>query len=401
MYLTDEKILDIIVKYVSDNRYSQAILIDGEWGSGKTFFVDNKLIPVLKEKVTLKKVLYISLYGTDDVTQILNDIYIANLETFFDKKLKKRGNTITKGINIVSKLISTGMKYFNLDSKDLPKMNDFVDINNAIIIFDDLERCSIEINQLLGFINNLVEHNSIKVIIVANQAEINNTRTNNDLAQKYLVALTPNLTINNPESSKGESNKNEKSFVDIKTLQERTKSLFEKDIVYEKIKEKLIGLTIKYRAKFDDIYENIIDEYIKGVDLKQFMNSNKEIVLAVFDDYAHFNIRTLIFAVMSYESIFNIVSEINFDCKELLDEQLKNILNYVVYTSIMIKEGKKLYCWDDNGKQAGKLFDRYGDIFGNSMWGYRFVDIYLTSQFIDKNKIKSIMMEVLNEEKSI
>lgn len=120
MYLTDEKILDIIVKYVSDNRYSQAILIDGEWGSGKTYFVDNKLIPVLKEKVTLKKVLYISLYGTDDVTQILNDIYIANLETFFDKKLKKRGNTITKGINIVSKLISTGMKYFNLDSKDLP-----------------------------------------------------------------------------------------------------------------------------------------------------------------------------------------------------------------------------------------------------------------------------------------
>lgn len=402
MYLTDDKITEIILKYVTDNRASQAVLIDGEWGSGKTRFVNKKLIPALKNKVNLKKTIYVSLYGVNEVAQIMNEMYISIMEEFFNKKLKKkRGEKITKGINIISKLISTGMKYFNLDSKDLPKMNDFAEINNAIIIFDDLERCSIEINQLLGFINNLVEHNSIKVIIVANQAEINNTRTYNDLAQKYLVALTPNLTLDKSETLKDESNKNKNSLIDIETLQERTKSLFEKDIVYEKIKEKLIGLTIKYRAKFDDIYESVIDEYIKDTDLKKFMNSNKELVLSVFDDYSHFNIRTLIFAVVSYETIFNIVSEINFDNKELLDEQLKNILNYIVYTSIMIKEGKKLYCWDDNGKQAGKLFDRYGDIFGNSMWGYRFVDIYLTSQFIDKSKIKSIMTEVLNEEKNI
>ena len=58
---------------------------------------------------------------------------------------------------------------------------------NSILIFDDLERCKIPINDLLGYINQFVEHLNLKVIIVANEKEINKIVDKN-LELKYLIA---------------------------------------------------------------------------------------------------------------------------------------------------------------------------------------------------------------------
>lgn len=74
--LTDEQILEIIEKYTNKKETNYAILLDGEWGSGKTYFIREKLVPKLKDnyekekkeknkddKLKNKKPLYISLYG--------------------------------------------------------------------------------------------------------------------------------------------------------------------------------------------------------------------------------------------------------------------------------------------------------------------------------------------------
>ena len=403
MYLSDEKIIKIILEYVKDVRYNQAILIDGEWGSGKTYFIENKLIGELKKK-TDKKTIYISLYGITDTNQIINEIYMSSLETFFDDKIKKdSGGKIIKGINIASKLLATGMKFFNLDKNDLPKPNDIMSIKDAIIVFDDLERCSIEINELLGFINNLVEHNSIKVVIASNQAEINNTRMNKHLPEKYSVVLNPRLDFKNFDNEKQKIKKQEDKAgmekIRIEEMQEYTKLLFEKDEIYEKIKEKLIGLTIKYKTNFSDVYDDIIKAYVKNNKTKKFMKCNKETILSVFEEYSHFNLRTLIFAIMSFEKIYKITSTIEFQPKDILEKQQKNILIYVADVSIRIKDNKPLYKWDKSSKPAGKIFDKYGSLFGKDMWGYQFVDKYLLTQFIDENEVKKILLDVLDEEK--
>ena len=45
-----------ITNYIFDNRFSRALLIDGDWGCGKSFFVKNILIPELENtKVKEKK----------------------------------------------------------------------------------------------------------------------------------------------------------------------------------------------------------------------------------------------------------------------------------------------------------------------------------------------------------
>jgi len=404
MQLTDDQIIELLIEYTTDDRYKQAVLIDGDWGSGKTYFVQEKLVQSLKAKFKVDQehsydVLYISLYGTESFSQIMDDIYTATLESFFDKKLGDGvGEKVGKGINFTSKLLATGMKYFNLDKEDLPKLADIKGIRSSIIIFDDLERCSIDINQLLGFINNLVEHNAIKVIIVANQAEIGKPKLIVDLPQKYSVVLNPQLKH---EEAKDEKNKHDQEAprkqIGYEELKKHTEQLFSEDLVYEKVKEKLIGLTINYMADFNVIYEEIVCKYIKDETTKERLIANKDLVVDTFYAKKHHNIRTLIFSLMATEKIFATISEIHFEPARFIEEQYVRLLQYIVAVSIQIKTGQPLYSWKNVSSQTGAVYLEKDGVWGKSIFGYRFVDIYLTTRFFNPSEVKTTIFELMNE----
>lgn len=44
--------------------------------------------------------------------------------------------------------------------------------SDTVLCFDDLERVNMSIDEVLGYINNFVEHDGIKVIIIGNEDEI-------------------------------------------------------------------------------------------------------------------------------------------------------------------------------------------------------------------------------------
>src|SRR5690606_35498659 len=53
------------------------------------------------------------------------------------------------------------------------KLSDYLtNTSGFVIVFDDLERASINLESLLGYINHYVEHQGYKVVIVANEEEI-------------------------------------------------------------------------------------------------------------------------------------------------------------------------------------------------------------------------------------
>ena len=56
-YMTDIEIVDLIKRYIERSSYNYAVLIDGSWGCGKTFFIKETLIPSLEklEKEKLEK----------------------------------------------------------------------------------------------------------------------------------------------------------------------------------------------------------------------------------------------------------------------------------------------------------------------------------------------------------
>ena len=47
-YLNEDAITAEIMSYVKNRIYNYAVLIDGDWGTGKTYFIQKSIIPTLE-----------------------------------------------------------------------------------------------------------------------------------------------------------------------------------------------------------------------------------------------------------------------------------------------------------------------------------------------------------------
>lgn len=138
-----------------DNNNGRALMIDGAWGSGKTYFVKEVLLQSLKEKGI--KPLYISLYGHNDLdsitSAIYNNILMHKNNTFFPIiPYAERAITALADVNEKVKFATT---ILNINRKTLVEL--FEETSDYLIIFDDLERSSLGYEIVLGYINNLCE----------------------------------------------------------------------------------------------------------------------------------------------------------------------------------------------------------------------------------------------------
>lgn len=135
-----------------------AVLIDGAWGAGKTYFLKSFFKDRQKKNPTLKFA-YISMYGLKSAADI-DRALIAALFPLLEHKASA----------FAGKLLNAGLGFFRIKHEFSPE--DLLSTNADVYVFDDLERCEMELNAALGYINQLVEHEEKKVVIVANQAEI-------------------------------------------------------------------------------------------------------------------------------------------------------------------------------------------------------------------------------------
>lgn len=62
-----------LLKYLDDDTYNYAVMIDGGWGSGKSYFIKNKLMPALgsddPNSDRYRPLCYISLYGVTNASE--------------------------------------------------------------------------------------------------------------------------------------------------------------------------------------------------------------------------------------------------------------------------------------------------------------------------------------------
>lgn len=410
MQLRDNEIKNIIIDYLKNDKSNQAILIDGEWGSGKTFFVKEKVIPKIKEKLKDVPIYYVSLYGVSSSAEIHNLVSSQITEKYIGKYIGD--DKASAVVNIGSKIskikpVLDILKEINGASIDLVHFNELK--NNleiptkSIMIFDDLERCNMDVITVLGYINSISEHSDTKVIIVANESELGMQNTNEDLSQKYNFILNINKFNKDSNVSKSKKANNSdkdsnKSLINKGLLDEQIEEYFPVNSVYEKVKEKLIGITIKYEADFDEIFESLVDKYAKSS--QDFIKSKKDVILKIFTENNHSNIRTLIFALTSIDRIYGVLNKIDFD-KEYLETEIGKIIKYIVMQSIYIKTGKHKYVWSEDSKY-GEVYweDNYYKIFGKHDFGYKFVDDFLLYYFYDEEDIINTVIERLKEIKS-
>ena len=70
--MTEKEIISEIIRYLSDTSYNYAVMIDGNWGCGKTYFVNHGLSDAIKEKEkTFEKKRQLSQEAMDSINEIL------------------------------------------------------------------------------------------------------------------------------------------------------------------------------------------------------------------------------------------------------------------------------------------------------------------------------------------
>lgn len=154
---SNQHILEYLTYYLS-LKYPPhyAVLLVGPWGIGKTFLVRQFLTANEKKDSCV----YISLYGLQS-TEEIDAALLAAKYPALDNKITRVG----------AKLAGSVLKHFRLDTN--LKLEDFLSKFSAdLYIFDDLERCGLPIDGLLGYLNNFVEHDECKVLLIANENEI-------------------------------------------------------------------------------------------------------------------------------------------------------------------------------------------------------------------------------------
>lgn len=406
----NDKIFNEIKDYILGKNSDYAILIDGQWGSGKTYFVKNSLIPFIEEinentavnkkrkkRNSAKKPIYISLYGISSISDLMNQIYV-NLIT--KGKYNKTFSIFRFMIGVSSDLVSSHTSIKDTESKLGKLLGDLINVEDSIIIFDDLERCSMSINVILGYINNLVEHNNIKVLILSNEKEIGKADFDKNIELKFIAALNERIDYPSFEEERERLNKVEKSNdkVNLKELKQNAEKIFNQNLLYDQIKEKLIGRTIYYKPNMNTIFSNLTEKIIETEEIKNFILAEEEMVISIMKKYDYWNLRTLKFALKTFEKMVIISTEVT-DLKEFKNQYLSDLLNYCLQRSIYIKKGIIEYNWDKD-KEYGtvSLIEEDSLHTYNYINGFKFVDDYIIQSEIDKLRIKNVIENYIFEE---
>lgn len=171
--------MDLIGKAIQSYLRSdddQAFQIDGPWGIGKTYYVQNTARKIIKENDY--RTIYVSLSNMQDLTEIKSEVSVQILATL--GTTKQAGYQATKiaasSLELIKNLGFSQAELLKQPAKEFGKkirahLLKNIDYTKYVFIFDDLERISkkIDIQQVFGYIANLLEQNRSKVIIISNQ----------------------------------------------------------------------------------------------------------------------------------------------------------------------------------------------------------------------------------------
>ena len=288
-------------------------------------------------------------------------------------------------IKNVFKIDISGVK--NLNASEIISL--FKNISDYVIVFDDLERCEMPISETLGYINDYVEHKNVKCVIVANEQEINKINYDNNYELKVMSCLNDNIDYGEKQGKDifTKINNEENKKVDIPKIKNRILNMYDGNKKYKAIKEKLIGITIKYIPDINKVYDQLIVEYKKkNKDLYEFLKENKNKCINIIKLNNCNNIRTMIFILDRFEILYNEINRLNIDKKYSI---INLVFINVIFSSIGIKKGIDI-------KQilSGVMYSSAAclteDVRQNNNYYYtafNFVDDFILDGNIDRSKM--------------
>ena len=403
--LSTKEIIDIFKKYLDNTVYNYAFMLNGSWGSGKTYFVKESLIPAIqnhefqKNKINpqykQRQVLYISLYGIKDTEEISRLLY---MQLRNDLAEKATGGLITsERTRMISSLFGTGGKIISDIIKDtkginleeiINKFSSGFALTDCIFIFDDLERTSCNINDVLGYINNFVEHDGIKVLLVANEKEINTASQLELKPEELSVCLQDSIDFSPWEDINKQKNQRSHTReyphgttkITLDQLRERASILFARNQAYKQIKEKVVGETVNYQPAYKDAVTALTNQYLitKG-ELREEILRKCHIIDDIAQYYKHLNLRTYLFFLSKMTALYDCLSP-NYV------KTLSKIIEYTFLTCVKFKSGIEFEKWEPDTLFGTKIL--YGELnFRNTCLAFKFIDEYITFGKFNQDEI--------------
>lgn len=284
-----ENLVDGILNYLKIDS-SGALMVTGPWGCGKSYFFEHFLFEKLRAKNF--KPLRVSLFGLSSLNDLSKNIICEYAQYFTDNKILKK--IADGGANFIK----------NVEMKKVPLVSDYLDVKgifgsgkalykllskNVVVCLDDLERAieKYDINDLLGVINELVENQHLKVIVIAN-----------------------------------------KEYIDKQQCQKKDCAASSHEVFYEKVIEKVLHFTPDIIGVFKTL---IHSDGKEGSDaFEEFMNKeciknsvSPKLANSVSLRHQKENIRTVKFAVSHFRSIFQNYIDHG---KDVTDTKIKRLL---------------------------------------------------------------------------
>ena len=404
-----EELVESILDYVRAEYTDYAIMINGEWGSGKTYFWNNKIrkkIDSMQLNGKQYTTIYMSLYGISNLEEISKKIFIETTQ-LMDKNLRKY--MAANGQTTIPEYAKTGIDMANLfgiaNNDDKVNYGEFFTTDDKVLCFDDLERANVDVIDILGYINNFVEHDHIKTIIICNEKELSTKLKSNNLELKTFIS-TYIL------DKQGELLKTDKPMVE--KISEEIEHVFDKANDYERIKEKLIGETFEYAPKFDYIINGILIRYESDPELIRFLRENTGLIISTFNKSGTRNLRILKHALNDFQRIFDMFSKkypnvsnrvlqtmliftiaISFEIKagKITKDKFGDIRNNDEYKSILVSSRVLM----DNRQFYIKEFDNnYYNNFKTEYRFFKFIEYYVRTRIFDMRLFKENMEVILN-----
>lgn len=301
----NKHIKDYLNYYITINDPRYAVLLNGAWGCGKTYFIKkilsewiNTSLKEENEDIILKPI-YISLNGVSSIKSINYLIKKELSPILYSRGLQTAKKILFGTLKVATKInldidddgkddgaMSVDLNLINLLTSDDGKIK-----GNKILIFDDIERCKIETDELLGYLNQFVEHNKCKIILIGDEVKI-------------------------------------KEFYNKK----------ESKIHYNEFKEKLIGQTFSVKIDLDNALDLFIEDCSE--EIKTTLNIHKQLVKESFQTTETNNLRLLRQCFLEFERFVSNIDN-NIKRKDEYNEFIRQVLVYFIIGYCEYKSGNE------------------------------------------------------------
>ena len=376
---------------------------------GKTHFWNHKIrkkIESMQLNGRRYTTIYMSLYGISNLEDISKKIFIETTQ-LMDKNLRKYMDANEQ--TTIPEYAKTGIDMANFfgvtQSGDKVDYAEFFSTDDKVLCFDDLERANVDVIDILGYINNFVEHDHIKTIIICNEKELSTKLKSSNLEMKTFIAT---YLLDKQD----ELNKTDKPIVE--KIRQKIENVFDKANDYERIKEKLIGETFEYAPKFDYIINGILMRYENNPDLIRFLRENTRLIISTFERSGTRNLRILKHALNDFKKVFEMVNKaypntsnrviqtmliftiaISFEIKagKITKDKFINIKDNEEYKSILVSSRILM----DNRQFYIKEFDsNYYYNFKSEYRFFKFIEYYVRTRIFDMRIFKDNMETIRN-----